>query len=116
MPAKPRPVAEMLSELEETLSTTHVVEARLRCEAPDEQLHGLCDFGRHTVYVDPVPSIVSTLIHEICHARWPSWSESRVERESTRVFVAMDGPTIDRWYRAYQKAKRKARRPVKVDD
>ncbi len=102
----------MLTELEETLAVVRVVEARLT----GEQLHGLCDYGRHTVYIDPVPSAVATLIHELVHARWPSWSERRVERESLRVFVAMDAHAINRWHRAYLKARRQAKRPVAVDD
>lgn len=116
MPAKPRPVEEMLAELEEQLAVTRVVEARLRGDEPDEQLHGLCDYGRHAVYIDPAPSIIHTLLHELCHARWPSWSERRVERESTRVFVAMDARTVDRWFRQYRKARRRARRPVNASD
>lgn len=116
MPAKRRPALEMLDELSETMLVVHVVEARLQGDTRDEQLHGLCDYGRHTVYIDPVPSIVSTLIHELVHARWPSWSERRVERESTRVFIAMDAAAIDRWFRAYEKARRKAKRPVAVND
>jgi hypothetical protein len=39
-----------------------------------------------------------------------------VERESTRVFVAMDAKTVTRWFRTYQKAKRLARRPVNASD
>lgn len=106
----------MLAELEETLSTTRVIETRLRCDMPDEQLHGLCDFGTHTIYIDPMPSIIHTVIHEATHARWPSWSERRVEQESTRIFVAMDAHAIDRWHRWYVKARRQRRRPFKVED
>jgi hypothetical protein len=106
----------MLEELSETMLTTRVVEARLRGDTPDEQLHGLCDYGRHAVYIDPVPSIIHTLLHELCHQRWPTWSERRVERESTRMFVSMDAKAIDRWYRSYLKARRKAKRSVSVED
>jgi len=116
MPAKRRPVGDMLAELEETLSTTRIVEARLRGETDDEQLHGLCDYGRHTVYIDPAPSVVHVLLHELCHCRWPSWSERLVERESTRVFVAMDAATVDRWFRLYRRARRLSTRAVRVDD
>lgn len=106
----------MLAELEETLMTTRVIEARLRGETPDEQLHGLADFGRHAVYIDPAPQVVHVLLHELCHMRYPSWSERRVERESTRLFVAMDARTVTRWYRAYCKARRQSRRSVSVED
>lgn len=116
MPARRRTPTEMLGELEETLMVVRVVEARLRGDTKNEQLHGLCDYGRHAVYIDPVPAIVSTLLHELTHARWPSWSERRVERESTRVFVAMDAHAINRWHRAYLKARRQAKRPVGMDD
>jgi len=106
----------MLAELEETLATTRIVEARLRGDTKDEQLHGLCDFGRHTVYIDPAPSVVHTLIHELLHARWPSWSERRVVRESDRVFVAMDAATVDRWLRMYRRARRLSKRAVRLTD
>lgn len=115
MPAKLRPVAEMLAELDEALSVTKIREVRLRGTGDWEILHGLADFGRHTIYIDPVPAIVSTLVHEAVHMRWPSWSERRVTQEADRVFAAMTPDDIDRWWRWYRKTRRVLRRPVNAE-
>jgi len=106
--------AEMLHELSEELSRGRVVEAPLR--ATGAHLDGLCDHGNGTIYVNPAPAIVETLLHELCHRRWPSWSEGRVHRESRRLLGSLDDAAMGRWYRLYQRAKRVRRRPVRGDD
>lgn len=95
---------ERLRELDEELAKGRVVEARLR--AVGEHLDGLYEPGSHTIYIDPRTAVVSTLIHELIHRRWPSWSEGRVRREEQRLITGMTPEEVSRWYRKYQKAKR----------
>src|SRR5690349_14161189 len=83
MPPKPRPVADMLAELDEELSRGKVYEAKLR--ARGLIVYGLCNYETGAITVDPVPYTVEVLIHELAHRRWPSWSERRVEREAHRL-------------------------------
>lgn len=98
--------AERLAELSEELAKGRVVEARLRDQTLSAHLDGLCDFGSGTIYIDPRTAIVSTLIHELIHRRWPSWGEARVWKEEQRLIANMTPDEIQRWYRKYQKAKR----------
>lgn len=106
----------MLAELDEVLWHAKVREVRLRGSDDWETLHGLADFGRHTIYIDPVPAVIATLVHEAMHLRWPSWSERRVTRESNRVFAAMTPHQIDEWWRWYRKSRRVLKRPLKADE
>jgi hypothetical protein len=77
-------------------------------------LDGLCD-GQN-IYVDPAPAIVESLLHEVLHRRFPTWSESHVTRTAFRLLQKMDGPTVRRWYRRYQRMAIKGKRPHKVDE
>ena len=105
--------AERLAELREELAKGRVVEAKLR--DPNFHLDGLCDYGSEIIYIDPRPSIVLTLLHELLHRRWPSWGERRVDRESKRLFAAFTHAELSLWYRAYLKAKRARATTVQVD-
>lgn len=107
------PATDRLEELEEEIAKGRLVEARLR--DPNFHLDGLCDHGSQIIYIDPRPAIVLTLLHELCHRRWPSWSERRVERESSRLVAGMDHAEICKWFRLYQRAKRARRTTVQVD-
>lgn len=114
MPAKLRHAAELLAEIEETLQTITVYESQLVSDA--QHLHGLCDYGTHAVHIDPRPSVVEYLLHEALHARYPSWSERRVDREAVRLLSSMSTRTLNAWYRRYQRIKRTRARPVQVDE
>lgn len=103
-----RDVVEALAELEETLAVTRVYEGRL--QGADAHYYGLCRHDQHAVYIDPAPAMVETLIHELVHARYPSWSERRVRRETARLFAGMTDADVDRWFRRYQRVKRRARK------
>jgi len=113
MPAKPRPVADMLAELDEELSRGKVYEATLTSKT--QIVHGLCDYGTQSVTVDPVPHVTEVLFHELLHRRYPSWSERRVDREAVRLVSCMTRVQMQTWYRRYQRVKRK-RRPINTDD
>ena len=103
-------VNELLEELAEELRRGRIVEARLH--DPDYHLDGLCDHDRQLIVVDPVPATVSTLLHELIHRRFPSWSEGRVRREEARLMGSMDRATLARWWQRYQRARRRRKRPV----
>ena len=61
------------------------------------------------VYVDPRPAILETLIHELLHRRFRTWSEKRVTHEANHLARSMDEATKQRWWRAYQRTKKKSR-------
>lgn len=112
MPAKLRPVADMLTELAEELARGKVYEATL--QARTQIVYGLCDYETGAVIVDPVPHVVEVVLHELLHRRYPSWSERRVDREGRRLVSGMTRPQLVSWYRRYQRAKRK-RGPIDTD-
>jgi hypothetical protein len=105
-----RTSAEWLAELEEEMRRGSIVECSLR------------DVGWHldgmqsgqTVYIDPRPAVLETLLHELTHRRYPSMGERAVTRTARKLVGSMDEQTKARWYRAYNRTKRKAR-PVEVE-
>ena len=113
MPAKVRPVAEMLAELDEEFARGKVYEGTLRSKGL--LVYGLCDYGTQAVTVDPVPHVTEVLLHELLHRRYPSWSERRVDREAHRIVSNMTRPQMQAWYARYQRVKKK-RRPINADD
>ena len=92
----------------------NVSEADLR--DPAFHLDGYCDYGTQKVYVNPKPSVVLTLLHELIHRRWPAWSERRVVRESERLLSNMSHAEVRAWYSRYQRVVRRHKRPKRIED
>ena len=76
-------------------------------------LDGLCEGD--AVYVDPAPNVVDTLLHELIHRRYPHWTEANVSRTASRLVGKMSHAEVRRWYRRYQRAAQKVRRPKEAD-
>ena len=104
--------ADTLAELWSELDRGRIIEATIR--ASDAHVDGLCIFP-DAIYVNPAPAIVLTLLHELMHRRYPAWSERRVDRESRRMMGHLTHADLQRWYRAYQRAMRTRKRPIKAD-
>lgn len=98
----------LIESLADELTKGRIYEATL--VDPTHHLDGLCD-EKGAITVDPRVSIVSTLLHELAHRRFPDWSESRVRRAETKVMSQLSQHDIGVWYRRYRRAVRK-RRPV----
>ena len=101
----------MLDELMAELSRGRIYECSLRSEY--EQVHGLQEGD--TIYIDPRPAILDTLLHELLHRRYPRWGERRVRAQARRLVLMMDEPTKRTWWRAYRRVVRRSR-PVEVDE
>lgn len=84
-------------------------------ESDGELVEGLFEPASGAVYVDPVPNLVDTLIHELLHRRYPRWGEARVSRTAHALVSAMSDQERRAWYRAYQRVARKCRVPVRVE-
>lgn len=104
----------MLDDLWLEMQRGRITEADLR--DPGFHLDGLCDHGTDRVYVNPKPSVVETLLHELIHRKFKRWGERRVDREAKRLLGGMSSTDIARWYRQYQAAARKRKRPYNLDD
>lgn len=105
-------MSDLLRELERELKRGGIFDARLVAEG--EHVDGVCQ-PRGQIIVDPAPSVVDTLLHELLHRRYPKWGEKRVSLTANRLVAQMDHATVRRWYRKYQKAARKRSRPVELE-
>lgn len=101
--------AERLLELEEEFSKGRIYEATLI--DPTHHLEGLCDPDTQTITINPQVSIIDSLIHELLHRRYPSWTERRVRQETQRMMGQLSTQAVQTWFRRYKRAVKK-RRPV----
>ncbi len=103
-----------LSELEKEMANGRIYEATL---VTDDGWHlwGLCDHNKGSITIDPKVPIVSTLLHELIHRKYPNWTEDRVRREEASALKQLSPKDIQTWYRRYKRAVRK-RRPVDAID
>lgn len=96
----------MTPDLDDLLDELHrgrVWECSLR--DPRWHLDGLRD-GQN-IYIDPRPAILEAVVHELLHRRKPRWGERTVHRISRRLIAKMSEQDKARWWRAYQRIKRK---------
>lgn len=99
-----------LADLEDELRRGSVVECSLR----DARWHLDGMQSGQTVYVDPRPAILETLLHELTHRRYPRMGERTVTRTARRLIGRMDEATKARLWKAYNRIKRKGR-PVEAE-
>ena len=100
---------ERLDEVMEEMSKGRIYEATLI--DPTHHLEGLCDPNTQSITINPKVSIVDSLIHELLHRRYPTWSEGRVVRETRRLMGRLSHHDVAVWYQRYRRAVKK-RRPV----
>ena len=90
------------------LGTVTVIETYLVDTDQDDPqryyLHGKQQRG--VVYVNPEPSVVDTLIHELIHEVRPTWSERQTTAATTRLRRRLTHDEIRAIYRVYQTRKK----------
>ena len=89
----------LMDELGQEFRKGKIVEQPL--DGATDVLDGAMENG--VVYVDPVPSVVETLLHELIHRRYPKWAESTVTRTAHKLVTAMSTEERRYWHRAYQR-------------
>lgn len=67
-----------------------------------------------SVYIDPRPAILETLIHELLHRMRPRWGERRVASEARRL-LPTDQKELARWWAKYKRTRILAR-PLSTAD
>ena len=107
------PYDALLKTLREEFRKGGIHEAQLK--AHGYHLDGLCDFDKGAVYVDPAPSVVETLLHEVLHRRYPRWGEARVDRTANRLLRSMNSRQVQWWYRQFKRHKTTLKTPVNAD-
>lgn len=68
-----------------------------------------------TIYIDPRPAVLETVLHELLHRRKPRWTERSVGIAARNMAVRMDEATKAKWWKAYRQI-RKIGRPVDVEE
>ncbi len=101
-----------LADLEKELAKGRIYEAQI-VGSPDH-VEGLCNWERGDITVNPSASVVDTLIHELIHRRFPSYSEDRVLRETSRVMARLSHADVAVWYRKYKRLVKRKTKPVKL--
>ena len=104
----------LIDELTHEMDRGFIYEATLVTD-DGAHLEGLCNHANQHITINPKVSVVATLLHELIHRRYPSWSESRVRREEKRALQQLSQQDIQIWYQRYRRAVRK-RRPVDAVD
>ena len=54
--------------------------APIRKDGQWSPLHGLCDYAKRTIYLNPQFDMQTTLVHEVTHACQPDLDEPTVEQ------------------------------------
>ena len=103
-----------IEDLETELANGRIYEATLITD-DGAHLSGLYDPDTGAITVDPRVPIVSTLLHELIHRKYPKWSEAKVRKAETFALQQLSQRDIQTWYRRYKRAVRK-RRPVDALD
>lgn len=103
-----------VAELSDEFAKGRIYEATM---VTDDGAHlmGMCDPNNGAIAVDPKVLIVSTLLHELIHRRYPTWSERRVRYWEKRALQHLSQHDLQVWYRRYRRAVRK-RRPMDALD
>lgn len=104
----------LLDAIAEEFANGRIYEATL---VTDDGAHlmGLCDHEKGEITIDPKVAIVSTLLHELIHRKYPDWSEQKVRRAEIRALRELSQKDLQVWYQRYRRAVRK-RRPVDAID
>lgn len=92
-----------LDDLLDELARGRIYECSLRSDK--WQHDGMLD--GESIYVDPRPAILETVIHELLHRRKPRLGERAVGRMARLLVVRMDEATKRQWWRAYLRVKRR---------
>lgn len=111
MPTTP---AQLVEELTHELDRGFIYEATLVTD-DGAHLEGMFNSENQHITINPKVSIVSALLHELIHRRYPTWTERRVRREEKRALRQLSLQDIETWHRRYKRAVRK-RRPVDASE
>ena len=95
----------LLAEVLAACHTTPIVERYIR----DDEEHVFGCVEGAAVHVNPAPSTVDTLIHEIVHRLHPRWTEAYVRRRAWALVTRMTTEEVEAAYRLYRRRKRNGR-------
>lgn len=62
------------------------------------------------IRINPAPSVVDTLIHEVLHRLEPQWKEAYVRRTTSWLLRRMSDEQVEELYTQYQRIAKKVKR------
>ena len=78
------------------------------------QIYGYCHDRTGDIAINPVPSMLDTLIHELFHRRFPHWSERYVKQQTTLLIRSLSPEEQQDLYDRYCQLRTKVRRKKAV--
>lgn len=109
----PRPkVSVLLAAITEEMGKGQIFEAPI--VGSKDHVEGLCNWESGDITVNPAPSVVDTLIHELLHRRFPKWSEERVRMETWRVIRTLSARDVQDLHAKYKRIAKRRRKPVRL--
>lgn len=102
-----------LEDLWDEMQRGRIYECSLRDSSDKFQVDGLLSGA--SIYVDPRPAIIETLLHELMHRLKPKLCERTVTVTARNLAVQMDEATKLRWWKGYNRIKKKGR-PVECGE
>jgi hypothetical protein len=109
---KPPKLAKIEADILEEFRRGGITEAHI--QANGHHVHGICEGQK--IVINPAPSVVDTLIHELLHRRYPRWGEKRVWKTAERIVYYMHSMEIRTWYRRYKRIKRNSSETIRLED
>lgn len=84
-------------------------------ESPDGEVLDGCVDETNTIYIDPRPLLLETLIHETLHRAYPTWGERRICTTAHTVLMAMSDNERRALHARYRRVAKKRTRPVRLE-
>lgn len=112
-PLMPRlKVSYLIAEITEEMGKGQIFEAPI--VGSKDHVEGLCNWESGDITVNPAPSVVDTLIHELLHRRFPKWSEERVRVETWRIIRTLSAADVQALHNKYKRIAKRRRKPVRL--
>src|SRR5690349_19079070 len=109
----PRPkVSSLIAAITEEMGKGQIFEAPI--VGSKDHVEGLCNWESGDITVNPAPSVVDTLIHELLHRRFPKWSEERVRVETWRIIRTLSAADVQALPTKYKRIAKRRRKPVRL--
>lgn len=105
-------VSYLLAEITEEMGKGQIFEAPI--VGSKDHVEGLCNWESGDITVNPAPSVVDTLIHELLHRRFPKWSEERVRVETWRIIRTLSAADVQVLHHKYKRIAKRRRKPVRL--
>lgn len=65
------------------------------------RVYGYC-YPDGSIDVNPIPSVIDTVIHELLHSLHPEWSERSVKAQTTKLMHSMSDADVLAFWDAYE--------------